>query len=120
MQTVKVSKGKLQEIVKKNRDAHRATFEKALRGYQAAVVEELEKQLGRARNGLKKTLSVTFHCPEDHTSDYDRIIRMLDLSLDDSIELSQQEFSWYVQDDWGWKQQWTTSNIAYVGRAQDE
>ncbi len=52
--------------------------------------------------------------PEDHTRDYDRRIKMYEMDIDDTIEMTEQEFAQYVLDDWGWKQAWTTSNTAYL------
>lgn len=117
MREVKLDARALMEILEANKNKHREMFLKALDGYQKTVVEELQKQLDRAKRGLKRDVSVFLTCPQDHTADYERVIQMLRMSVDNVVVLSQQEFSMYVQDDWGWKQQWTTSNLAYMGRA---
>jgi hypothetical protein len=57
---------------------------------------------------------ISLPMPEDHTDDYERAIKMLDLDVREDIELTEQEFAQYVLDDWGWKDQWTTTNSAYL------
>jgi hypothetical protein len=42
---------------------------------------------------------------------------MLEMSKEDTIELTQQEFSQYVQDDWHWKDQFLFSNMNYSSAA---
>jgi hypothetical protein len=41
---------------------------------------------------------------------------MMEWSQDDTVALTQSQFKQYVQDDWGWKDQWLTSNTAYMQR----
>lgn len=116
METVQMLKGSLLAQVKENRDNHRAEFEKALKGFQITAIEVLEKNLELARKGQRQRVFVHLDVPEDHTKDYDRIIGMLQNEVRDTVELTQHEFAQYVQDDWGWKQQWTTSNVGYASR----
>jgi hypothetical protein len=74
----------------------------------------LEEKLARIKKG--KPIDCFFRNlpPDDHTDDYDDVIDMLGMALDDKIELTQPQFKQYVKDDWGWKQSWTTSNTAYI------
>jgi hypothetical protein len=54
------------------------------------------------------------HRPQDHTRDYDRMIKMLQMHQDDLFTLDDFQFAEYVMDDWGWKRQWGTSNSEFV------
>jgi hypothetical protein len=116
MKTVKIQKFKLTEILTKNRADHREIFLKAQEGYRAAVISLLDEQLKRARNGkdadIQRFISITQ--PEDHTEDYDRVISMLEMSVDDTIEVSAEEFRNYVQDKWQWSRSWAISNSGYT------
>jgi hypothetical protein len=116
LSTVRVSKATLLEKLKANRDKHRSVFEEAIEGYHKAVVEALEKALADAKAGKKYTPTVFLPEPEDHTDDYDRIIAMLEMSLDDELELPQREFSQYALDDWGWKHDFINTASAYNSR----
>lgn len=114
MQDVRVNRSQLLEQVKSNRDKHRDVFLKAQERYRVLVVEELDRMLADARAGKKIRRAVQLIEPEDHTHDYDRVIRMLELSVDNEIKLSQAEFAQYVMDDWAWKHQWANSTLNYV------
>lgn len=114
MQEVRVGKEKLREIMQHNRDEHRGIYERAIEGYKQAAVRFFEHQLDRARDG--KTFQRAFGepMPEDHTEDYDTILAMLDLSEDDDVVLTEHAFRQYVQDEWGWKQQFNTVSSNYI------
>lgn len=115
MSTVRVKRVDVLDKLNDNRDGHRATFEEALTGYHAAVIEHLEAALADARAGKKFTPSIYLPEPQDHTRDYDRVIALLGMSLDEELELSAMEFSQYVLDDWGWKGDFIATSANYTG-----
>lgn len=117
MKNVKVNKTELVKRVSENREKHRKEFEEGLETYKAAVIKELEEWMEKAKAGKKVRAYTQLTAPEDHSDDYDQVLDMLAMSVDDEIDLTYQEFSQYVRDDWGWKQQFTNtimSNSAYV------
>jgi len=116
MRAVRVKKNELLEKVQDNRAKHRAIFEKALKGYRVAVIAELEIMLNEAKKGRRIKRAVELIEPVDQTREYDRVIRMLEMSTDDVIELSQQEFTQYVMDDWAWKEHFLSTTIPYTQR----
>lgn len=89
------------------------SFEQAIEGYRAAVVKELDQMLEDAKAGRLIKRAIGLVEPQDHTGDYDRIITMLEMSVNDTIELTQQEFAQYVMDQWGWMQEFKTSASFY-------
>lgn len=115
MELVRVNKKSLREIVQKNRDAHRKAFEDAVDGFRLRAVAELESRIAEVKKGRHFDQFLRLPEPEDHTKDYDRILRMLDLSLDDEIMLAEDDLQAYVMDDWAWKNQFTTTNTFYAG-----
>ena len=114
MQKVKVNKKELRDIVQKNRDNHRETFLKAQGVYRTRVIEELDRMLDDAKNGRKIRRNVSLPEPEEHTEDYDRVLMMLDMSVDDTIELQWNEFMNYVQDEWGWNRTFAANTSSYI------
>jgi hypothetical protein len=48
--------------------------------------------------------SVTLTEPSNHIKDYDRVITMLEVSVDETIILNASEFDQYVRDVWAWTQ----------------
>jgi hypothetical protein len=111
---IKVTKSKLLTALEENRTTHGIAYEKAKAGYIKVTRRDLEEQLQRLVDG--KVLDRIFFPspPEDHTKDYDDAIAMMQWSQDSEIELTQSQFRQYVQDDWGWKDSWITSNTAYI------
>lgn len=114
MNTVKVSRVALKETLHKNREQHRDQFEKAWAAYRTAMIATLEKNLDSVKNGNGKIeVNINLLRPQDHTEDYDRALQMLEWELEDSVELTITDFTQLVQDDWGWKQQFTTTAASY-------
>ena len=113
MKNVKIEKEKLLVSLRTNRETHRAIFLEAQAGYREVVIERLDALLADAREGRRITSSFSIEEPMDQTRDYDRAIKMLEMSFDDVIELSEQDFRCYVMDDWSWKDDFLFSNSAY-------
>jgi hypothetical protein len=117
VRTVKVAKEDLIGRIQSNMDKHRAEFEAGLETYSKAVVQELEDWLDRAKKGKRVTAYTQLRAPEDHMEDYRQVLDMLKMSVDAEIELTHQEFSQFVRDDCGWKEQFTmslASNTEYL------
>jgi len=114
MRIVRLKRIELLKKVKVNRANHRAVFEKALEGYRKAVIKELEKMLEEAKKGLRIRRAVMLVEPIDQRREYDRIIKMLEMSMDDIVELDEKEFSQYVMDDWSWKAHFLETTNPYT------
>jgi len=114
MDAIRIKKDELLAAVKKNREGHRAVFEEALEGYRKQAVAELEAILAEAKAGKRIRRGVSLIEPTDQTREYDRIIRALEMSTDQVIELSEGEFAQYVMDDWHWKGQFIATTQAYM------
>ena len=113
MRPVRVDKKKVLEALKENRSTHRAIFEEAVEGYRKEVVKQLEKHIKQMKSGKPKRTYISIPYPEDHTSDYDDAIEMLEMSLDESIDLDAEAFKAFYKDDWSWKNQFLASNSGY-------
>lgn len=113
--TVRVPKARVLEQVKANRDQHRAKFEEAMEGYKQKSIELLEEHIERIKDNAPERVQVSLPLPEDHTDDYDRVIEQLDWSLDDELELNEQEFNTYIRDQWGWKEAFAQTWTMYAG-----
>jgi hypothetical protein len=114
MNTVKVKREELLNKVRSNRDAHRTLFLKAQEGYRKLNIEELDRMLAEAKAGRKISRSINLAEPVDHTSDYGRVIMMLEMSVDDTIVLDANGFDQYVRDRWAWSHHATTMYESYA------
>ena len=113
MRTVMVRKEELVEILLKNRERHGDVFEKSYKKFMRAVEEELEARLGRIRRGKSVNLHIRLPEPRDMTDTYDRALQMLEMETREEIELSEQEFQQFVQDDWSWKREFVSTASTY-------
>lgn len=114
MNSVRVRRDAVLAKLRTNRDGHRAVFEEALEGFHKAVVEHLTKALKDAKAGKSFQWQAHLPQPEDHTKDYDRVIALLEMSLDNELELPATDFAQYVLDDWGWKGNFLATSSNYT------
>ena len=114
MQSVKVERQGLIEKVRTNCDSHRELFLKAQEGYRKLVIEELDRMLADAKAGRPIRRSISLTEPSDHTKDYDRVIAMLEMSVDDTVTLDASDFDRYVLDNWDWSRFALSTNPAYA------
>ena len=113
---ITVKKDELLSQLRENRSKHYEIFVEAQKGYREDIIKELDAMLHEARSGKSIRRAVALIEPQDHTRDYDRIIRMLEMSVTNTVFINEQEFAQYVQDDWGWKRAFTESASNYLNR----
>lgn len=113
---VTIKKTDLLDAVRKNRDTHEKEYLAAREGYRETVIKRLEVTLEGVRAGGSFDLA-EFHAlaskPTSHTKDYDRVIRMMEMSTADEVTVSETQFSCYVLDEWNWKAQFALTNATY-------
>lgn len=103
MNEVKMKRDVLLEKVRTNRTEHITVLEKAKAGYRSAAIDKLKARLKDAIDGGPISLRIDLNAPEDHTRDYDRVITMLEMSVDETVTLDAHSFDQYVLDQWQWK-----------------
>jgi hypothetical protein len=111
---ITVKKSELLEALRENKDRHRKIFDEAQKNFRQRIIEELDQRLTDAQEGRKINLSFNFPEPEDHTKDYDRVIRMVEMSQDDTLDITQPDFAQYVMDDWDWRRAWVANTLSYT------
>lgn len=116
MQTIKVDKVQLVKTLKKNRKKHREMFLRAQEVYRTRMIEELDQALDEAKNGGVIKRGFSLPVPEDHTSDFDTVIQMLEWDKAKSVTLSQSEFRTYVENEWGWQQSFAANTSSYLAQ----
>lgn len=113
MKEVKVKRANLAQILQDNLKAHQKIFDEALATYKTRVIQVLERHLEDAREGRRMPESIYIAQPVNQSHEYKRAIRMMELSVEDEIVLTQIEFDQYVMDRWHWKQDFLVKNSAY-------
>lgn len=112
--TVKVAE--LVDILAKNKDEHVRLNKQAWKLYRKAMREWLEARLDELEHRKPPTRQIPHPEPESHEEEYERVIGMLQMHQEDTIELTYEVYRMYVDDDWDWKHMWEVSNSYYTGR----
>lgn len=115
MHEVKVKKQELLEALVKNRNVHIEDYWDAMEGYTNAAETLLKERLQKVREKFAVDLKFNIPKPVSYEKEYDRIISMVKMSVEDELTLSSQEFAQFVMDDWGWKGAFTATNAFYNG-----
>lgn len=116
MQQVKVSKAELLKVVTENRAKHIAEHADAIEGYKEQVISDVQNALKIARKGQDVDFAAIYalaNKPQSYVKDYDLKLRMLEMSTEDTITLSQQDFNQLVMDEWSWRGAFAASAMAY-------
>lgn len=111
--SVVLGREELLAIVEENRAAHQSIFDEAVDGYRKEAVKQLENHIENIKSGKMIQIAVHLPSPVNHLKDYERVLRMLSMHKEETIELSETSFGMYVMDDWAWKRQFLTSNSGY-------
>jgi hypothetical protein len=115
LSVITVKKTELLKALKKNMLTHRDEFLKAQVGYRKAVIQELDSMIQDAKANREIRTIIRLEAPSDHSSDYTRIIKMLEMNVKHTIQITEQQFSQYVLDDWAWKRAFVNTSNMYNG-----
>ncbi|MEN6293116.1 MAG: hypothetical protein ABFD07_14025 [Methanobacterium sp.] len=121
MENIRVSKQELLKVVTENREKHKTEYLEAIKAYRVKAADLLNQELQKIVSGDKFQVRFDLIKPESHEKEYDLAIKMLEMSVDETIEISQQEFNELVNDEWNWKYSFNNayfSNHTYVGLHQ--
>ena len=100
-------------IVRTNKDKHVAEFVEAVADYKQAVLKIAQDNLKVAKSGdlaKFKKMEDFPNEPQSYENSYKRAIRMLELSVEDTIEVEEDVFNQLVLDEWNWKSMFSASN----------
>ena len=113
MDSIRASKENVLARVKANRDQHRGIFEEAIVGYRARMREELDARIADLEAGRAIDHLIGLVAPQDHTVDYDRVIAMLEMDIQTTVDLGERDFACYVMDDWQWRRDFLKNAVDY-------
>ena len=116
MRKVNIEKQELLDIVRANKQKHVEDFKESVTDYKKAALVIAKDNLALVKTGkVEEILKVKAMPPKpvSFEHDYDRAIRMLELSIDEVIELEQDIFNQLVLDEWTWKTTFTSNSTLY-------
>ena len=116
MNSVKMNRLELLAIVKQNATKHVADYDEAVEDYKLAVAKIAKANLKLANTAeleqIRKMKTIP-QSPANYADNYSRAIRMLELSIEDTIDVEEHIFNQLVLDEWGWKQQFVAQSAMY-------
>lgn len=124
MREVKVNRLDLLIKVKENREKHVADYQESVLGYKQAALKAIEDGMRKLKRQVEElqagekirlaAVSFDLAVPENHSKDYDQVISMLEMSVDDHMLIRSDEFAMYVMDDWSWRQSFEGTKAMYT------
>jgi len=112
MQTVTVNKEALLEELKANRFMHKHDYDEILQKYMIETLSTLKKAVVEFENDKAVAIDIKI-IPRNNINDYDVAIRMVEMSVDTNIEVSNHEFRQYIMDEWDWKHGFDLTKTMY-------
>lgn len=121
MKNLKFTKEFVLVSLKTNRAEHSKIYNEAMAKYKDDALAQLNLTMKKINAGEKFQLWFKLHEPVQHLKEYDRAISMLENSIEaDHVELTPEEYSQYIQDDWQWQHDFLTSNSIYSNSAMSK
>jgi hypothetical protein len=117
MKSLRFDKLFIIQRLRENRKKHEEIYAEAVVGYQKKAITMLEERLEKVKANPLEHTSVPLSVPQNHLKEYDRTILMVDQCLDVELELDEQEYSQYIQDNWTWTRTFLSSNSGYSSMA---
>ena len=112
---IKVKKEDLIETIKKNKKNHIEVYEKAVVAYKEEALEQLDNLTGEVQNGALD-IRLDLVTPINNEKSYDGIIEIFEWEIESEVELSQEEFRQYVQDETDFAVQADMANMMYSAK----
>jgi len=113
--TIKVNKKELIKKIKENKKNHVAEYAKAVIAYKEEALKQLATLTTKVNDGALD-IKLNLITPIDNSLNYDKIVEMFEWEVDKVVELEQDEFLEYVQDETEFARNAKFSNMAYSVR----
>jgi hypothetical protein len=110
--TIEVKKDELIARIKENKENHIKEYAKAIVAYKVEAIKQLAEQTQKVKNGSVDA-KLDLISPVDNSKNYDDILALFTWDVKDVVELGQDEFKEYVQDETDFAITAKMSNSAY-------
>jgi hypothetical protein len=95
---IKVKKIDLIAKIKENKKNHIVEYKQAVIAYKKEALKQLKDLTEKAKSG-EMNLNLKLVTPVDNSENYDKVLSMFEWEVEDFVELDQQEFNEYVNDE---------------------
>ena len=116
MNSIKMKRLELLGIVRNNKMVHVDAFNESVDDYKIVVLKTSKANVELAMKGdldSFKLIKSIPAAPVSYENEYVRAIRMLELSIEDVIDVSEDVFNQLVLDEWSWKRGFIGTSMLY-------
>lgn len=124
MNSIKMDRLALLEIVKSNLAKHIEAYTESVNDYNIGLIKISEWNVKVSKLNLRnltKEIDLTKvsqfkgypSAPKSYAPEYGRAIRMLELSVEEIIDIEEDVFNQLVLDEWGWKNNFIATSTLY-------
>lgn len=111
--SVNVSRTDLIEAVKRGKELHLKAYAEAQSDYQVNVNVFLTEAVRRVSQGDFSMVKIPFDPPVLRTTEYDEVIEMMEVSVDETINLDAESYKAYYKNEWPWTRSFLESAALY-------
>lgn len=105
-------------VLKTNLEIHKKIYEEAKVGFLEKCASEIANLTKNFQNNDgTKNVFISINAPTHNIKEYERAIRMLELTEDKVIKLEEDDFNQLVMDEWSWKKKFLFDNASYSSTA---
>jgi len=117
---VRISRLKVLDTLKTNKELHRKEFEEAMTGWiekTKEMVSKISVQL-ESDKASETELSIfnQFPKPLSFEKEYERAIKMIELDVRLELDISSNDFDRFFLDEWAWKNSFLSNTQIYKSR----
>jgi hypothetical protein len=114
IEKITVDRIKLLGIIKINLEKYEAIYTSSIDAYWKLAERKISKMLERVKQQRQINTYLDLNFPIDHREDYKLIINILEMLEDEKIQVTPQEFSKYVLNNWTWREDFIMQTTSYV------
>lgn len=116
----KVSKTDLLSRLQTNRTKHISEYKAVRTEFRRRATTLLQEKLDLARAEKPFNLRFDLIVPRSHEREYDKVIGLLTMTTETTIDISPQDYAQFVLDEWNWKEEFNASNRAYLAQGPED
>lgn len=111
--SVNVNRLDLIEAIKRGKDLHLQAYAEAQSDYQINVSVFLTEAVRRVSLGDFTQVKIPFDPPVLRSAEYDEVIEMMEVSVDETINLDAESYKAYYKNEWPWTRSFLESAQMY-------
>jgi hypothetical protein len=100
-----------------NKAQHKEDYDLACKQYRSEMIEMLKeriKEIVQDELVPQKYAEFNVPCPISYAHVYDQILKMLEMTDAESVQITSDQFSAWVEDKWDWSDAFNENTISYA------